>query len=212
MSCLPAWARGRRSLPLCPHGRDRPAPPFLHHHPPQWRKGRLLPRHLARRFVLARDWTLLVVDPSGPSLPGRTRRSTRRCELRTAMGVAGARSRANARTCRAGLPSAPARSRGPAGARPGLRLWPIVAAVALLTTLVFAAINVWPLASDTYRVGFGALQIIALPCRDCSGCQLNLALTYVTRSFPHSNVPEISCKYMPVVRLYCPYETNLLNS
>ncbi len=43
-------------------------------------------------------------------------------------------------------------------ARPGLRLRPTVAVCALLTALVFAAIKVWPLAGDTYRVGLGALQ------------------------------------------------------
>jgi hypothetical protein len=42
--------------------------------------------------------------------------------------------------------------------RPALRLRPTVAACALLTALVFAAIKVWPLAGDAYRVGLGALQ------------------------------------------------------
>jgi hypothetical protein len=42
--------------------------------------------------------------------------------------------------------------------RPSLRLRPTVAACALLTALVFAAIKVSPLAGDAYRVGLGALQ------------------------------------------------------
>jgi hypothetical protein len=41
---------------------------------------------------------------------------------------------------------------------PALRLQLIVAACAGLTALVFAAIKVWPLAGDAYRVGLGALQ------------------------------------------------------
>lgn len=42
--------------------------------------------------------------------------------------------------------------------RPALRLRPTVAVCAMLTALVFAAIKVWPLAGDAYRVGLGALQ------------------------------------------------------
>jgi hypothetical protein len=42
--------------------------------------------------------------------------------------------------------------------RPGLRLRPTVAACALLTALVFAAIKLSPLAGDAYRAGLGALQ------------------------------------------------------
>jgi hypothetical protein len=42
--------------------------------------------------------------------------------------------------------------------RPALRLRPAVAACALLTALVFAAVKVLPLAGDAYRVGLGALQ------------------------------------------------------
>lgn len=42
--------------------------------------------------------------------------------------------------------------------RPALRLRPTVAVCAVLTALVFASIQVWPLAGDAYRVGLGALQ------------------------------------------------------
>jgi hypothetical protein len=42
--------------------------------------------------------------------------------------------------------------------RPALRLRPTVAVCAGLTALVFASIQVWPLAGDAYRVGLGALQ------------------------------------------------------
>lgn len=42
--------------------------------------------------------------------------------------------------------------------RPGLPLRRAVAACALLTALVFAAIKLWPLAGDAYRAGLGALQ------------------------------------------------------
>ena len=42
--------------------------------------------------------------------------------------------------------------------RPGLRLRSTVAACALLTALVFAAIKLSPLAGDAYRAGLGALQ------------------------------------------------------